>query len=910
MLALPIAQFGLYFSWIGLICGLFFFVYSVRYYLVSIFVLLKDQKALQEHIKTESSRANLGFSIIPVDMKKHLKNKFTTISRSKKVLGFKNIRVRNEELVNNLSSTEVGFVTQKINLATAHKYQDLLARLRQIYWQISISKNKIIIFPAYLGIRKRLHALMMLIIMKANYDSLRKLMLNYLFALKQVLSGQKSITVDLKPALRQINNLSEVANFRPFYLGFTSTNIGETSLLSKLNKSKAALINLNSVEIIDDPVRQPFISIHLAFYNEENVAERCIEACLAQDYEQYEIIIADDSTDSTPQILAKYASNPKIKIVHRTNRYGFKGGALAEAIKITDPKAKFINVYDADFVPPPNTLKNFMKEFFNQNGHSFDLGPDKNLAAVQGYQWHILNKDENFVTAGIRFGFAGGYMVERVAQQYLGAMKMIAGSVFMIRRDVLEKYTWQMSDGYTSIVEDWNLTIRIYIDGWKIGYTPDIKVPAECVNSLSRLSRQQVRWAEGHTWNVKKYFWQVMTSAKMNLIEKLEFLHYGPFYLQSALFIIGTFGWILGDLFFHSKIPGWTATLGWSLVFTNLMALPVMCISGIVLERGENRDYNILPFLTFIYYIIPSMAYASISGLVSPFEGGWVRTNKTGAITDGVIESYMAGKRQDLIETNVRIFEAGIAKAALKSNQEHPLFNTTSQVTEQLAKGRLWIELKRIPRLGMMLILVMAIVLGSLGYIASQQTTMANPDVLYLNYYNASNGAFGYSTGSSPQTVTINGSNTSFSWYSDVCPSGQTNGGIAAGSYTSEIYFSQLPNGSHTTNISLAVGHTDSSGGDFQNITSTSATLTKNTSNPLNISLGSAGALTCTQSNPRRLRYTISYVSGDSIGVAYNDGTTPSSLSTPAIVVPEFTLLLGVPLVGWLYLRNRQRNNK
>ncbi len=852
-------QLGPYFSWIGLFCGLFFFMYSVRYYVVSILVLMKDQKALAEHMAEESSRTNLGFIITAVNMNKHLSEKFKKIFQSKKVLGFKTTRVKNEEMLSHVTQTEAGFVTQKVNMATSQKYQELLARLRNIYWQISQEKNKIVVYPARLGIRKRLHTMMMLIIMKSNYHDLRRSVLNYWFEFKQYLSGNKSFTVDKKKALIQTNNLNKFANFPAFYLGFKKTVIGQTKKMAVLAKRKASLVNLNSIEIIDDPALQPFISIHLAFYNEENVAERCIEACLAQDYEQYEIVIADDSNDRTAEILARYAHHPKIKIVRRDNREGFKGGALKEAIKATNPRAKFINVYDADFVPPPNTLKNFMKEFFTQNGNSFDLsGEDKNLAAVQGYQWHVLNKDENFVTAGIRFGFAGGYMVERVAQQYFGAMKMIAGSVFVIRRDVMEQYGWQMPDGYTSIVEDWNLTIRMYIDGWKIGYTPDIKVPAECVNSLSRLSKQQIRWAEGHTWNVKKYFFQVLSSAKMTLIEKLEFLHYGPFYLQSAFFILGTFGWIVGELIFHAKVPGWTATLGWSLVFTNLMALPVMCISGIVLERGENRDYNILPFLTFIYYIIPSLAYASVRGLVSTHESGWVRTKKTGSITDGIIEGHMASKNQKLIDKNIEIFQEGLEKAAAQYQKAHPMFKAKTSVTEDLAKGRLWMELKRVPRLGLMIILIMSITLGSLGYIASTEKTLASPDVLYLN----SPQYLSYYTANSPTEIAIGPNNNSYSWYSDLCPIGDDPGGVAAGNYSAYLVLNQKP--TVDKNYSLSVGHVNESGGDYQAITSTGLTINQSTSNLLSINLGNGPEIVCNKENKRKMVFTISYVGAPS----------------------------------------------
>ncbi|MBU0648186.1 glycosyltransferase family 2 protein, partial [Patescibacteria group bacterium] len=638
------------------------------------------------------------------------------------------------------------------------------------------------------------------------------------------------------------------------FLGFKESQISQSAKSKKSLKNGKQYINLENINLIDDEINQPFVSIHLAFYNEEFVAERVIESCLNQDYNNYEIIIADDSTDKTPQILKKYQKNKKIKIIRRDNREGFKGGALKEAIKQTDPQAEHVIVFDADFVPPPGTIKQFLREFYKQNNSSLRLDEEKNLAAVQGYQWHILNKDENFVTSGVRFGFAGGYMIERTAQQYFGAMKMIAGSVFMIRRDVLEKYTWQMEDGYTSIVEDWNLTIRMYIDGWKIGYTPDIKVPAECVNSLNRLARKQIRWAEGHTWNVKKYFWKVMFSPNMTLMEKLEFLHYAPFYMQAFFFILGTVGWLLGELVFHIKVPGWTQTLGWSLVFTNLMALPVMCISGLVLERGEDRDYNFLPFLTYIYYVIPHLAYASIKGLFAPFEGGWVRTKKTGSVTDAVMESQMTGSEDEKLKKNVELLEHDLDKTAERLAKEHGMYKYEKQDTETLEeKGRIWMELKRVPRLGMTIILIMAILLGSLGYLASGEIIQANPDILYLNHPQY----LSFFSATNPQQVAIGRSNPSYSWYSDICPTGTDDGGISSGTYSSRLVLAQKPE--HDKVYSFSVGHVNSSGGDYQYLASTTMTINQSTPSVINFNIGNAPAVVCTTADPRKLIYTAAY---------------------------------------------------
>ena len=78
--------------------------------------------------------------------------------------------------------------------------------------------------------------------------------------------------------------------------------------------------NLESVEL----EKHPFISIHLPFYNEKKVADRILSACTSFDYPNYEVVVCDDSTDETIEILEKWKSHPKVKIIHRQTREGFK----------------------------------------------------------------------------------------------------------------------------------------------------------------------------------------------------------------------------------------------------------------------------------------------------------------------------------------------------------------------------------------------------------------------------------------------------------------------------------------------------------------------------------------------------------------------------------------------------------
>src|SRR3989442_1692179 len=99
-----------------------------------------------------------------------------------------------------------------------------------------------------------------------------------------------------------------------------------------------------------------------------------------------------------------------------------------------------------------------------------------------------------------------------------------------------------------------------------------------------------MRWAEGHTYNVKKYFWQVLRSPNLTFQEKLEFVYYAPYYLQSVLFTFATLAWVIGVLILGQKLPMWGEIFGWSLVVSNALALPLMNLTGVLLEGSLKRD--------------------------------------------------------------------------------------------------------------------------------------------------------------------------------------------------------------------------------------------------------------------------------------------------------------------------------
>ena len=618
---------------------------------------------------------------------------------------------------------------------------------------------------------------------------------------------------------------------------------------------------------------QPFISIHIATYNEKGVVGRLLDACSRLNYSNYEVILVDDSTDGSMEVLEPWTHVDRFKIIHRETRDGFKGGALTYALRAMDPRAEYVAVFDADAVPFPDVLNDLLAHFYSDGAGA--PRPIREVGAVQSYQWHVLNKGESWLTAAVRTEYAGSYMIERPFQQVLSSMKMIAGTAYMIRAGLLKELGWGRS-----LTEDWELTLRLYAKGFKVVYTPYAETPAECVATFSRLARQRMRWAEGHSYNVNKWFLPILRSPHLSLIEKAEFIYYGLYYLQSALFIMGSAAWLVSELVLHVGIPQWTAMLGWSLLFSNLFALPLMNLGGLLLEGSPRRDYSgVLGAVVLSFLLVPFQAWASVKGLFERREGGWFRTPKTGRITDHV--EHLPQKRSLTRWLHARPSPLAPAPAG-----------------ESFSAGH---------RRSIRIICIAApfLALTILGIGAVTAPTVEASNAYYLH------DAGGISTmdnaapvGGTPAKFQMSAVGATQTWATTVAYTGQT---IPAGSYTFTYWTSGQ--GDSTVNVVLTFGYSLSASCTvITPIATWTATLVNGSGSSTSTSMPAvimpATSYLCWQ-------VTVVGVSNGGLDLRYDGNHQQTSITTPTIVVPEHgTPLLGfaivVPLAaGWLLRRPR-----
>jgi len=231
----------------------------------------------------------------------------------------------------------------------------------------------------------------------------------------------------------------------------------------------------------------PRVTIQLPMFNEQFVIDRLIESVCSIEYprEKLEIQVLDDSTDETQEVARKiverYAAmgNP-IEYIHRTNRYGFKAGALDAGLKIA--KGEFVAIFDADFVPPKDWLMKVIHHF-----------AEPNIGMVQT-RWTHLNRNYSMLTQIEAILLDGHFVIEQGARDRTRDFFNFNGTAGMWRRQAIEDGGgWQ----HDTLTEDTDLSYRSQMAGWKFKYLPDVECPSELPIEMTAFKTQQARWAKG-----------------------------------------------------------------------------------------------------------------------------------------------------------------------------------------------------------------------------------------------------------------------------------------------------------------------------------------------------------------------------------------------------------------------------
>lgn len=254
----------------------------------------------------------------------------------------------------------------------------------------------------------------------------------------------------------------------------------------------------------------PSISLLVAAKNEEAVIAKLVKSLFELDYpqDQYEVWIIDDySTDKTPEILDQLAlTYQQLKVLHRpANAGGGKSGALNQVLPLT--KGEIVGVFDADAGVPKNLLWQIASLFQTEK-----------IGAIQ-VRKAIANETENFWTEGqgAEMALDSYFQQKRIA---IGGLGELRGNGQFVRRRALDSCGgWNEQ----TITDDLDLTFRLHLDQWDIGFLQTPPVEEEGVTTTLSLWHQRNRWAEGGYQRYLDY-WRWLISDHLSWQKKADLL--------------------------------------------------------------------------------------------------------------------------------------------------------------------------------------------------------------------------------------------------------------------------------------------------------------------------------------------------------------------------------------------------
>src|SRR6476661_5500135 len=334
----------------------------------------------------------------------------------------------------------------------------------------------------------------------------------------------------------------------------------------------------------------PTVTIQLPLYNEMYVADRLIESVCSIDYprELLEIQVLDDSTDETCGIadaaVRRFASQGiDIKYFHRTDRTGYKAGALEAGLKVA--RGEFVGIFDADFLPGSDFLLKLMPHFSSPE-----------IGMVQA-RWGHINQDYSLLTKIQAILLDGHFVLEHGGRHRSGRFFNFNGTAGVWRRVAIDDAGgWQ----HDTLTEDLDLSYRAQLRGWRFVFLSDVIAPAEVPVEMNAFKSQQHRWAKGSIQTCRKLLPEILR-ANVPLGVKAEAFFHLTANFNYPLMVV------LSILMFPSMVIRYN--MGWYEML--LIDVPLffaatfsVCNFYMVCQREIHRDWRArikyLPFLMSI----------------------------------------------------------------------------------------------------------------------------------------------------------------------------------------------------------------------------------------------------------------------------------------------------------------------
>lgn len=278
-------------------------------------------------------------------------------------------------------------------------------------------------------------------------------------------------------------------------------------------------------------VKSSLVSVIIVNYNGREFIGECIDAVLASNYSNFEIIVVDNASidNSFAYLKKRYGKNRKVKIISSDTQLYFAGGSNLGAKKASGDLLFFLN---SDTVIEQNCIDKLVKFSLNQNS---------NLIQPKILMYNKKNTIDNtggkLTLYGVGYGRGHG---EKIAGQYDQDCKIdfVNGTAFMINRDFFY-LLGSFDERFRFFYEDVDLSLRARQVGGESWYCHSAVIYHQGGASLKRTMS---------TWKIKKEIWQSIILLSQKRIKSWHKTLVNKHRLQELTKIVGRAKFSLLDL--------------------------------------------------------------------------------------------------------------------------------------------------------------------------------------------------------------------------------------------------------------------------------------------------------------------------------------------------------------------------
>ncbi|CAH1044647.1 poly-beta-1,6-N-acetyl-D-glucosamine synthase [Halomonas sp. TD01] len=334
----------------------------------------------------------------------------------------------------------------------------------------------------------------------------------------------------------------------------------------------------------------PLVSILVPCHNEGDNIEEVVETLLLQHYPTFEILLINDgSADDTAEYLDRLSEkHDQVRAVHLDRNLGkanaLRMGALAA-------RSEYLVCIDGDALLHPDAVAWMVAPLLE----------DPRIGAVTGNP-RIRNRST--LLGKLQVGeFSSIIGMIKRAQQAYGRLFTISGVICAFRKQALHEIDYWATDMMT---EDIDVSWRLQMAKWSLYYEPHALCYILMPETLKGLWKQRLRWAQGGTEVVLRYFRRIIRPTQLRMwplyLEYLTSVIWA--YVMASLVLLWAVG-LLGILPEEWTLAGpFPRSYGLLLALICLAQFSVSLLIDSRYEPKVGRHYYWLIWYPIVYWLL------------------------------------------------------------------------------------------------------------------------------------------------------------------------------------------------------------------------------------------------------------------------------------------------------------------